>query len=163
MEANINWLYKEGKWIKYSEKAVMPVKAHSTDGAYDLSCVEDFSCAAGQTIQVKTGVGIDWHTYPNGRQALLLPRSGLAFNHGITIVNSPGLIDYGYTGEISVLMHMLYNHVTPNDWVDFKVGDRIAQLMFVDSFSPLLPEFISPAEITKTERGDNGFGSTGVR
>lgn len=162
------------KWIKFDDKAVIPTKAHETDGAYDLSCIEDFRLNPGDTKIIKTGIGVEWDTRnfvidsanygipePPIPFAFVLPRSGLAAKYNITIVNSPGLIDYGYTGEISIILHRLF---VPKfeGLVHFKGGDRIAQLMFGSIQGVKFDGSITPSEVGETTRGSNGFGSTGV-
>lgn len=173
-------------YIKYHEKAILPTKPRPSDAAWDLYSVEDFSIGPGETVVVNTGIGIDWHNfgkmqvekfpdmYPteeyyyndNPGYALVLPRSGLAYKYNITVVNSPGLIDRGYTGEIKVILHRLYTP-KPNmirrfedSKVKFVAGSRIAQLLFVNSRIP--HGFIKPEEADHSIRGDNGFGSSGV-
>jgi dUTP pyrophosphatase len=102
---------------------------------------------------VGTGIAI---AIPGGHAGLVLPRSGLAARHGITLANAPGLIDAGYRGEVRVL---LLN--TDRDQ-EFKVevGDRIAQLVIVAHAAPDLAEV---AELDTSARGPGGFGSTGRR
>lgn len=161
------------KWIKFDDAAVIPTKAHSTDGAYDLSCLEDFSLVPGETKLVRTGIGIEWDTRqftidganygvlePPIPFAFVLPRSGLAAKHNITVVNSPGLIDYGYTGEISVILHKLYT--LDGEVTTFKSGNRIAQLLFSTTSSVRFDGSVTPSEVGNSIRGSNGFGSTGV-
>lgn len=97
-----------------------------------------------------TGLAI---AIPEGWAGLVIPRSGHARNHGIGLVNSPGLIDAGYRGEISVL---LVNH--GDEAVTFERGDRIAQLAIIEI--PAI-EWVESEDLDESERGSGGFGSTG--
>jgi dUTP pyrophosphatase len=101
---------------------------------------------------VGTGLAV---AIPDGHAGLVLPRSGLAAEHGITLVNTPGLIDSGYRGEVRVLL------LNTDRTRSFRVmpGDRIAQLVLVRVEAPELAEV---GELSQTTRGEGGFGSTGV-
>lgn len=132
-----------------------PTRAHAQDAGLDLrASFEDprgVALRAGQMVEVGTGVCVG---IPDGHVGLVLPRSGLAFRHGITLVNSPGVIDPGYTGEIRVL---LINHGGQAHHV--RPGDRVAQLVLVQTASfPL----VAVEALDASERGDGGFGSTGA-
>jgi dUTP pyrophosphatase len=118
----------------------------------DLHADEAAHLDPGARASVGTGVAI---AIPEGYAGLVVPRSGLAAEHGITLVNTPGLIDAGYRGEVRVL---LLN--TDRDR-SFRVtpGDRIAQLVLVRVEAP---EPAEVGELSETARGDGGFGSTGV-
>ncbi len=100
---------------------------------------------------MKTGLAVE---IPQGHAGLVLPRSGLALKHGISLVNAPGLIDAGYRGEIGVLLL----NTDPAEIFRVEPGDRIAQLLVVP-FVELEPTEV--AELPNSERGDGGFGSTG--
>jgi dUTP pyrophosphatase len=100
---------------------------------------------------VPTGIAVE---IPNGHAGLVLPRSGLAREHGIALVNSPGLIDAGYRGEVSVLLL----NTDPADHYRVEVGDRIAQLVIVPVALAAPSEV---GELAASERGEGGFGSTG--
>jgi dUTP pyrophosphatase len=117
----------------------------------DLFALEAVTLAPGERAMVRTGVAIE---LPDGHAGLVVPRSGLAARHGISVVNAPGLIDHGYRGEVRVL---LLN--TDRD-AAFAVapGERIAQLVVTPVASP---EVVEADELTVTARGDGGFGSTG--
>jgi dUTP pyrophosphatase len=100
---------------------------------------------------VGTGIAVE---IPEGHAGFVLPRSGLAKKHGIALVNSPGLIDSGYRGEIRVLLL----NTDPAEIFRVEPGDRIAQLMIV----PIaLAEPVEAAELAESSRGDGGFGSSG--
>ena len=106
---------------------------------------------AGGRASVGTGLAVE---IPPGHAGLVLPRSGLAARHGVTLANSPGLIDPGYRGELRVLLL----NTDPDEAFEVSVGDRIAQLVLVP-FVEADP--VEVAELSETERGAGGFGSTG--
>lgn len=133
--------------------AVVPVYAHPGDAGADLMAAEEFVLAPGARATVPTGVSI---ALPDGYVAFVVPRSGLAAKHGITIVNSPGTVDAGYRGEIRVTM---LNTDTEHPF-PIAVGDRIAQLIVMPvSRAHFVPVTTLPGSL----RGEGGFGSTGVR
>jgi dUTP pyrophosphatase len=101
---------------------------------------------------VRTGISVE---IPAGRAGLVLPRSGLAARHGIALVNAPGLIDAGYRGEIRVLLL----NTDPQEPFAVSVGDRIAQLLLL---SPDCPPVLEVDELSSSERGAGGFGSSGA-
>jgi dUTP pyrophosphatase len=125
---------------------------YATDGAagMDLQCAEDFQLAPGEHRLVPTGLRI---ALPEGYEAQVRTRSGLALRHGISMVNSPGTIDWDYRGEIGVI---LINHGRED--VQFNRGDRIGQLV-VAPVARVTWEKVD--ELEGTVRGDGGFGSTG--
>ena len=129
----------------------LPRYAKSGDAGADLTSAIDFTLAPGQRQLVPTGIAI---ALPHGFVALVHPRSGLAIKNGVTLVNTPGTIDAGYRGEISCIVINL----DPNDEVSFKKGDRIAQLVIQKVERA---EFIEVTELPESERGSDGFGSTG--
>jgi dUTP pyrophosphatase len=132
-------------------KSVPPV-AHPGDAGADLCSSEAFTLHAGERRTVATGVSI---ALPRGYVAFIVPRSGLAARHGITIVNSPGTVDAGYRGEISVTLL----NTDSTESFDVKPGDRIAQMVVL----PFCPVNFVPVEyLPGSERGTDGFGSTGV-
>ena len=92
---------------------------------------------------------------PPGYEAQIRPRSGLALKYGVTMVNNPGTIDADYRGEICVIMHNLGDSV-----FTIKDGDRIAQMVIAKHE---IPDFVTGEELSETERGENGFGSTGTK
>jgi dUTP pyrophosphatase len=130
--------------------AVPPRRAHEHDAGLDLACVEDFTLWPARRRVVGTGVAI---ALPPGMAGLVVPRSGLAARHGITIVNAPGLIDSGYRGELMVI---LQNTDLQEPFV-VEPGMRIAQLVVVPV--PTL-EAVEVEELPETERGDRGHGSS---
>ncbi len=130
-----------------------PVYAHPGDAGADLHSAGHHVLAPGTRATVGTGVSI---ALPNGFAAFVVPRSGLAARHGITIVNSPGTVDAGYRGEIMVT---LLNTDTEHPFA-IDAGDRIAQLIVM----PIArAEFIRVTTLPGSHRGGGGFGSTGRR
>lgn len=132
--------------------AMLPERAYEDDAGLDLCSIEEISIGPGERAVVRTGIAIE---LPPGHAGLVLPRSGLARGHGITLTNTPGLIDTGYRGEIEVLLLNTDREqsftVTP--------GDRIAQLLIV----PFVPLPVVEAEaLTVSERSEQGFGSSGA-
>ena len=136
---------------RLDEAAILPTIAHEGDAGFDLHALEAFSLAPGERAMVRTGIAIE---VSPGHAALVLPRSGLAAKHGISVVNAPGLIDSGYRGEVKVLL--LNND--PAETFTARAGDRIAQLVLTRVETPAVEEADS---LTDTPRGEGGFGSTG--
>lgn len=131
--------------------AVVPTRAHPWDAGLDLVAAEEVTVHAGERGVVPTGVAI---AVPEGWAGFVLPRSGNARKHGVTLTNSPGLIDAGYRGEVQVLV---VNHGT--EPFRARPGDRIAQLV-------LVPVWMGPTlmvdELPASDgRGEGGFGSSG--
>lgn len=127
--------------------AKMPVRAHDSDAGYDLFAREDRVVTAGGSVVFDTGVHM---AIPHGCAGLIVSKSGLNVNHGLT---ATGLIDSGYTGSIRV---KLYNH-SREDYPVMK-GDKIAQIIIIQVETP---ELIKTTALDTTERGDKGFGSSG--
>ncbi len=131
----------------------IPAYALPGDAGADLCSTEDVTLHPGERALVKTGVAI---ALPDGYAAFVMPRSGLATRHGITIVNAPGTVDAGYRGEIMVT---LLNTDQTNPFT-ISAGDRIAQLVIM----PVVrARFVNVAALPESVRGDRGFGSTGIR
>jgi dUTP pyrophosphatase len=135
-----------------SQTARAPARAHDDDAGMDLHADEAAHIDPGDRASVGTGLAV---AIPDGHAGLVLPRSGLAAEHGITLVNTPGLIDSGYRGEVRVLL------LNTDRTRSFRVmpGDRIAQLVIARVEAPELAEV---GELSETTRGEGGFGSTGV-
>jgi dUTP pyrophosphatase len=132
--------------------AVIPERAYSGDAGFDLAACERVELAPGGRAIVGTGLAV---AIPEGYAGFVQPRSGLAARHGITIVNTPGLVDSGYRGELRVI---LLNTDTAETFV-VERGMRIAQLVVVP-----VPEFelVEVEELPESERGVRGFGSSAV-
>ena len=134
-------------------EAKLPAAQHPGDAGLDLCAAVDVVVGPGERVMIPTGVAV---AIPQGYAVLVLPRSGLASKHGLTMVNSPGLIDAGYRGEvICAAVNLDREHE-----VKVLVGDRIAQLVIVE-LPGVEPEWVD--ELPGSARGDGGFGSTGSR
>lgn len=131
----------------------IPVYAHPGDAGADLVSTEAVRLEPGQRALVGTGVRI---ALPEGFVAFVVPRSGLAAKHGITIVNAPGAVDAGYRGEIKVAL--LNTDATAA--YEIAVGDRIAQLIVIPVARA---QFVPVEELPDSLRGEGGFGSTGYQ
>jgi dUTP pyrophosphatase len=131
--------------------AKLPVRAHDDDAGYDLCALEAATVAPGERATVRTGIAIE---LPLRHAGLVLPRSGLAARHGIALVNAPGLIDYGYRGELKLLL-LNTDRAAP---FEIAPGDRIAQLVVVPV---AVPDIVEVDELAPSSRGAAGFGSTG--
>jgi len=135
-----------------SPTARMPSRAHEDDAAFDLHADQSLVLEPGRRATVGTGVAL---ALPPGSAGLVLPRSGLAARHGISVVNGPGLIDPGYRGEIKVILL----NTDPEEAFEVALGDRVAQLLIIDLPAHRLVE--ADGELDATARGAGGFGSTG--
>ena len=130
--------------------AKLPQRAHPGDAGADLFSMEEVTIPPGERREVGTGVAL---AIPWGHAGFVQPRSGLAFKHGIMVINSPGLIDAGYRGEVRV---SLYN--SGKEPFVVGVGERIAQLV-IQKFEDA--EFVATDDLPQTVRGEGGFGSSG--
>ena len=139
------------RYRRLSEDARAPARAHGDDAGYDLHASEALTLGPGERAGVGTGIAV---AIPPGHAGLVLPRSGLAARHGITLPNAPGLIDSGYRGELRVLLL----NTDPEESFEVSPGDRIAQLVIARVEAPEVEE---AEELEETLRGAGGFGSTG--
>jgi dUTP pyrophosphatase len=139
------------QFTRLSNDAREPSRAHDGDAGYDLYAAEPATIGPGERASVGTGIAL---AIPEGWAGLVLPRSGLAARHGITLPNAPGLIDAGYRGEVRVLLL----NTDPRERFEISAGDRIAQLVLVRHESP---ELIEVESLEETVRGAGGFGSSG--
>lgn len=139
-------------FAKLDPRAQVPTRAHDGDAGLDLRALDAVRLGPGERIAVSTGLAV---AIPEGHAGLVLPRSGLARRHGITLTNSPGLIDAGYRGELQILML----NTDPAETFQIEPGDRIAQLVIVPIVLAMPTEVES---LDQTTRGDGGFGSSGV-
>lgn len=137
---------------RIKENAVIPKYAHKGDAGVDLYSCEDYSLKPGERVLVSTGIKI---SVPNGYEAQIRPRSGLALKHGISVCNTPGTIDSGYRGEIGVI---LINH--GNEVFKVEKGTRVCQMIFNKVEEA---DFEEVKELDETKRGAGGFGHTGVK
>ncbi|HWO01948.1 MAG TPA: dUTP diphosphatase [Blastocatellia bacterium] len=129
----------------------MPRYQHEGDAGLDLPSRVDVTIEPGERSIVPTGIAV---AIPSGYAGFVLPRSGLAARHGIALVNSPGLIDAGYRGEVAVVMINTDKH----EAFHIKRGDRIAQLVLQHVVEATT---VNVEELDETSRGAGGFGSTG--
>ena len=136
---------------RLDERARLPTRAHDGDAGLDLYALEAAVLAPGERASVPTGIAVE---IPPGQAGLVLPRSGLAARHGISVVNAPGLIDSGYRGEVRVLL-LNTDRERP---FELGAGDRIAQLVLV---KVELPTLVEVDGLSDSERGAGGFGSSG--
>lgn len=139
------------KFVRLRPEARVPVKAHEEDAGFDLCASEDYLLKAHGYGCVPTGLSME---LPRGTEGQVRPRSGLAAKNGITVLNAPGTIDAGYRGEVKVI---LINHSD----TDFAItaGMRIAQLVI----QPVVEAaFTEVSALCDSDRGQGGFGSTGV-
>lgn len=131
--------------------ATLPSSQHAGDAGLDLCANADVEVLPGERAMVPTGLAV---AIPEGHAGLVLPRSGLASKRGLTLANSPGLIDAGYRGEVIVSAVNL----DLTEAVKIARGDRIAQLVVV-ALPTVAPTWVS--DLPATQRGEDGFGSTG--
>lgn len=139
------------RFARLRDNAVLPTRAHEGDAGLDLYAAEPAHLGPGERWSVPTGVAVE---IPEGHAGLVLPRSGLAREHGIALVNSPGLIDSGYRGEITVLLL----NTDPAEVYRVQPGDRIAQLVLVEVSAA---EPVEAEALAESARGGGGFGSSG--
>lgn len=139
-------------FVKFNPDAKIPEYKHSGDAGMDVTSVEDILIPAGEYRLVHTGLGVE---IPEGMEMQVRARSGLALKNGLGLVNGIGTIDCGYRGEIGVI---LYNHSK----VDFQVekGMRIAQFVFANYVKV---EPVEVSELSASDRGQGGYGSSGVK
>jgi dUTP pyrophosphatase len=132
------------------DEAILPTQAYDGDAGFDLSACDGVTLAPGERAAVATGIAVE---IPEGYAGFVQPRSGLAASHGIGVVNSPGLIDSGYRGEIRVVL------LNTDRAQSFTVepGMRIAQLVVAPVAAVRLVEV---KELAMSERGARGFGSS---
>ena len=141
----------EIKFIPLRGGAHIPQKAHEDDAGFDLYASEDFLLKAHCFGCVPTAISVE---LPDGFEAQVRPRSGLAAKYGVTVLNAPGTIDAGYRGEIKVI---LINH--GNEDFTITAGMRIAQMII----SPVLQaRFVEASSLAESDRGEGGFGSSGT-
>ena len=138
------------KCLKLDKNAQLPRYAHPGDAGMDIFALESVVLLPGERKRIRTGIALE---LPEGTEAQVRPRSGLAFRHGITVLNSPGTVDSGYRGEVMVILINLGQAA-----FTVEAGMRIAQMVV----KPVLTAGIQEAcALNGTERGGGGFGSTG--
>ncbi|MGH2772803.1 MAG: dUTP diphosphatase [Actinomycetota bacterium] len=139
------------KVLRLDPDLPMPVRAHSSDAGFDLLAGADVSLKPGERALIPTGLAV---AIPDGYAGYVQPRSGLAARHGLGLLNSPGLIDPGYRGEIKLIAINL----DPYEPLHLSRGDRVAQLVILPV--PAV-DLVEVSELPGSARGDGGFGSTG--
>jgi dUTP pyrophosphatase len=134
----------------FKEEAKLPTRGTDQAAGLDLYACESATIHSGRFFAISTGIQIE---IPEGHFGMLVPRSGLAFKHQVSVVNSPGIIDSDYRGEVKVLLEN-----RGQDLFRVNLGDRIAQLVIVPyaQFNPIAVD-----SLTDTSRAEGGFGSTG--
>jgi dUTP pyrophosphatase len=132
------------------EDAVVPERAYAGDAGLDLSSCDRVEIGPGERAVVGTGLAV---AIPEGYGGFVLPRSGLAVKHGITMVNTPGLVDSGYRGEVRIILL----NTDPRETFVVEQGMRVAQLV-VTEVPPVDPVVVD--ELPASERGERGFGSS---
>ena len=138
--------------IKLLDEGIpLPRYQHEGDAGLDLPSRVDYVLEPGERAMIPTGIAV---AIPLGYAGFVLPRSGLASRHGIALVNSPGLIDSGYRGEVAIVMINTDKHKA----FEIKRGDRIAQLVIQQVVEATT---VQVKELDVTSRGSGGFGSTG--
>jgi dUTP pyrophosphatase len=138
--------------VRLRDDAVLPSAAYTGDAGLDLVAAEAAVLEPGGRAVVGCGIAVE---LPAGCCGLVLPRSGLAARHGVTVLNAPGLIDAGYRGELRVVLHNSDRH----EPFVVEAGMRIAQLVVVAL--PRLATLVVD-ELPASERGERGFGSSGL-
>lgn len=144
----------ELKYSKINESAVEPKYNYESDSGFDLHSIEEVQLEPFGRALIKTGLKF---SIPHGYELQIRPKSGLALKQGLTVLNTPGTVDQGYTGEIMVIV---FN--TNNTQLTVSKGMKIAQGVLCPvaaGRSVLLHEVV---EINQKDRGENGFGSTGI-
>ncbi len=142
----------EVSFTRLREDAVAPSRAYAGDAGLDLAACERHEIAPGERALVGTGIAV---AIPDGHAGFVTPRSGLAARNGITIVNTPGLVDSGYRGELRVILH----NTDPRESFVVEPGMRIAQLVVMPVPHAELREVEA---LPASERGAGGFGSSGT-
>jgi len=156
-----NFLVKPKVKVNVVNKSTNPNPEFATDGASgfdlraDLAEDETITLGVGEHTMVPTGL---YFEIPEGFELQVRPRSGLAAKHGVTVLNSPGTVDSDYRGEVKVI---LINHGTQPFVIEN--GERIAQGVIGGVMGKKMITFESVEELSDTERGEGGFGSTGVK
>lgn len=135
-----------------NDGALVPNYAYPGDAGVDLQAIEEVTLEPFERCLISTGLSIE---IPQGYGGFVLPRSGLSSKHGISIINSPGLIDSNYRGEIKIALVNLDAHTS----FTIHVGDRVAQLVIM-----AIPEvsFLQQSSLNDSQRGSRGFGSSGA-
>ena len=139
---------------KLHDDAILPKYNYKTDSGFDLHSVETIEIGPFGRALVPTGLSFQ---FPEEHEIQVRPKSGLAINMGITVLNTPGTVDQGYSGEIKVIVFNTNNHS-----VIIEKGMKIAQGVLCPVINGKYVNLVDTNEFEETDRGDNGFGSTGI-
>src|SRR6056300_1713923 len=141
--------------LKYSFKSINkePIYEYPTDSGFDLRANKKVTLGPLERMLVPTGLFLE---IPEGYEVQVRPKSGLAINKGLSVVNTPGTVDEGYTGEVQVILINLSNETHT-----IEIGDKIAQAVLTPVMSGKFVNLQRVLNVDDKERGDNGFGSTG--
>jgi dUTP pyrophosphatase len=145
------------KYKKFDETKELFLPSYQTEGAsgMDLISIERVCMHPGTTHIISTNLTVE---IPQGYEIQIRPRSGLAAKNGVPVLNSPGTIDSDYRGEIKVI---LFN--SSKNYFNICIGDRIAQMVLAKVEKMVLMKVVNKDELSVTERGEGGFGSTGLK
>ena len=144
----------EFKFSKSHPDGVNPKYAYTSDSGFDLYSTEDVWIHASDRKLISTGIHLD---IPEGYEVQIRSKSGLAVKQGLFVLNSPGTVDEGYTGEIQVI---IFN--TTDEKIKIEKGQKIAQAVLCPVVSGKWIKFVEVENILSKDRNENGFGSTGV-
>jgi len=136
---------------RLDDQAPLPSYAHDDDAGADLATMTDLVIEPGERVVASTGIAV---AIPEGYAGFVHPRSGLAARHGLTMVNSPGVIDAGYRGEIKVCLI----NTDPRTPIHLKRGDKVAQMVIQ---AVAHAQFAEVESLPGSERGSGGYGSSG--
>lgn len=136
---------------KLNENAILPKYAHDTDAGADITSIEDIEILSGETKLIKTGLALE---IPTGYEVQVRPRSGLSLKTSLRIANAPGTIDSSYRGEVGIIIDNI-----GKETIKINKGDKVAQLLIAPTPMMIFEEI---DELSDTDRGKGGFGSTGV-
>jgi dUTP pyrophosphatase len=145
---------RELRYEKISEDAVDPKYNYPSDSGFDLYSTQDLEIGPFGRILVPTGLKFD---IPDGTEIQVRPKSGLAIKQGLTVLNTPGTVDSGYNGEVQVIVFNTNNHS-----VTIPKGMKVAQAVLCPVVNGDWVELINVKSVDEKDRGDNGFGSTGI-
>lgn len=134
--------------------AVFPKYAYPSDSGFDLHSTEDLEVGPFGRILVPTGIKV---SFPEGHEIQVRPKSGLAIKQGLTVLNTPGTVDQGYTGEIQVIVFNTNNYT-----VMIPKGMKVAQAVLCPVINGKYVRFEKVDTLNEKDRGNNGFGSTGI-
>ena len=155
LDYSFDSMKKELPYKVLNEEAIEPKYNYDGDSGFDLYSVEDLELDAFSRVLAPTGLSFN---VPDGFEIQVRPKSGLALNHGLTVLNTPGTVDSGYIGEIKVI---LFN-TTPNKIIIEK-GTKVAQAVLCPVVNGKWVKLVQKLTFDETERGNNGFGSTGLK